>query len=46
MQTFARPLVEVTNQDELKAKIIDPLLALIHAKVSTPADAGDRKKSK
>ncbi len=46
MQTFARPLVEVTNQDAMKEKIVEPLLALIDARVSTPGDAATRKKSK
>jgi len=34
MQVFGRPLVEVTNEEALKEKIIDPLLSLIHQRVT------------
>ena len=38
MQVFGRPLVEITNQDALKEKIIDPLLGLIAAYSESPTE--------
>lgn len=40
MQAFARPLVEVTNQDTLKEKLVDPLLAAIAGYSDIPGDGG------
>jgi hypothetical protein len=39
MKTFARPLVQITSQDELRDKIIDPLLTEIAAYAHVPANS-------
>lgn len=40
MEVFGRPLVEITNEEALKEKIVDPLLGLIDQK------ARDKRKAK